>query len=85
MRSSLRKPGPIAFEAEDLRITVSGDVGYSHQIQHFKGTYNGKPVEACARCTDVYRKISGKWLIVEEHISVSVDLDTGKFDLMSKP
>ena len=80
-----KEPGPIAFEAEDLRITVLGDVGYSHQIQHFKGTYNSKPIEAYARCTDVYRKIGGKWLIVQEHISVPVDLDTGKFDLMSKP
>jgi len=35
--------------------------------------------------SDVYRKIHGKWLIVQEHVSVPVDLNTGKPDLLSKP
>jgi hypothetical protein len=35
--------------------------------------------------TDVYRKIKGKWLIVQEHVSFPVDLATGKADLLSKP
>ena len=33
----------------------------------------------------VYRKIGGKWFIVQEHVSVPVDLETMKPDLMSKP
>jgi hypothetical protein len=33
----------------------------------------------------VYRKLRGHWLIVQEHVSVPVDLDTGKADLLSKP
>jgi ketosteroid isomerase-like protein len=37
------------------------------------------------RITDVYRKIGGKWLIVLEHVSVPVDLATGKPDMLSKP
>jgi len=37
------------------------------------------------RVTDVYRKIKGNWLIVREHVSVPVDLNTGKPDLSSKP
>jgi ketosteroid isomerase-like protein len=37
------------------------------------------------RVTDVYRKIAGKWLIVQEHVSVPVDLATDKGDLLSKP
>jgi uncharacterized protein (TIGR02246 family) len=79
-----KEPGPITFEIKDLSITVIGDVAYSHQIQRFAGGYNGKPIEGNARCTDVYRKINGKWLIVQEHISVPADLDTGKYDLSSK-
>jgi hypothetical protein len=35
--------------------------------------------------SDVYRRIHGEWLIVQEHVSVPVDLATGKPDLMSKP
>jgi hypothetical protein len=38
-----------------------------------------------ARTTDVYRKMNGKWFIVEEHNSVPVDLETMKPDLLSKP
>jgi hypothetical protein len=29
--------------------------------------------------------VHGHWLIVQEHLSVPVDLDTGKADLLSKP
>ena len=35
--------------------------------------------------TDVYKKVKGDWLIVQEHASVPVDFDTGKPDFMSKP
>jgi ketosteroid isomerase-like protein len=37
------------------------------------------------RLTDVLRKVKGKWLIVHEHVSVPVDVATGKADLTSKP
>ena len=45
----------------------------------------GKPIDPTVRLTDVYRKISGHWLIEHEHVSVPVDLDTDKPDLASKP
>jgi hypothetical protein len=37
------------------------------------------------RVTDDYRKLAGKWKIVQEHVSVPVDLGTMKPDLLSKP
>ena len=42
-----------------------------------------KAIDLTVRVTDVY--IKGHWLIVHEHVSVPVDLDTGKPDLSSKP
>jgi uncharacterized protein (TIGR02246 family) len=79
-------PGPLTFTISDLSITVAGDVAYGHSIQnsHFT-TKDGAKVELVARVTDVYRKIGGKWLIVQEHVSVPVDLDTMKPDPLSKP
>jgi len=79
-------PGPVAFSLNDLSITVSGDVAYGHSIQasHFTAK-DGTKVELVARVTDVYRKIDGKWLIVQEHVSIPVDLDTMKPDPLSKP
>ena len=70
----------------DLGITVDGNLGFSHSIQHVTGTdKQDHPVNRTVRVTDGYRKIGGNWLIVLEHISVPVDLTTGKPDLSSKP
>jgi ketosteroid isomerase-like protein len=63
----------------DLGITVTGDLGFSHSIQHITGTdKQGHPVDRTVRVTDGYRKIGGNWLIALEHVSVPVDLATGK-------
>jgi uncharacterized protein (TIGR02246 family) len=79
--------GPIADASiSDLDVTVGGDIAFSHSIQHILGTgKDGKPSEITVRVTDGYRKVDGKWLIAHEHISVPVDLETLKPDLMSKP
>jgi ketosteroid isomerase-like protein len=45
----------------------------------------GQPIDLTVRDTAAYRKIGGNWLVVHEHISVPVDLATGKPDLESKP
>jgi len=45
----------------------------------------GQPIDITVRVTDGYRKIAGDWVIVHEHVSVPVDLATGKPDLSSKP
>jgi uncharacterized protein (TIGR02246 family) len=80
-------PGPIdTFEISDLSIITDGNLGVSHSVQRAVLTdKDGKKVDITFRLTDVYRKINGKWLIVHEHVSVPVDLTTGKADLSSKP
>jgi uncharacterized protein (TIGR02246 family) len=78
--------GALKFEITDLQITAADPLGYSHSIQHVSGTdAQGQPIDLTVRLTDVYRKISGNWLIVHEHVSVPVDLDTNEPDLESKP
>jgi ketosteroid isomerase-like protein len=79
-------PGPAKNTVSDLNITVVGPVAYGHNIQ--AGTFtrkDGTKLNVTVRVTDVYRKLSGKWLIVQEHVSVPVDLETGKADLLSTP
>ena len=76
--------GPVTFKISDLTITVVGQVAYSHSIQDLRWTAKGA-TELTVRVTDVYRQTAGKWLIVQEHVSVPVDIDTGKADLLSKP
>jgi uncharacterized protein (TIGR02246 family) len=78
--------GPVKFEITDLEIGTDGGLAYSHSIQHVSGTNTkGEPLNLVVRVTDVYRKANDNWLIVHEHVSVPVDLETGKPDLMSKP
>jgi uncharacterized protein (TIGR02246 family) len=70
----------------DLDITVDGNIGFSHSIQHVTGTdTEGHSVDRTVRVTDGYRKVGGNWLIVLEHVSVPVDVKTGKPDFTSKP
>jgi len=79
-------PGPLKVEMSDLSLTTSGDVAYGHNIQASEFTKaDGTKVPTTVRVTDVFRKIKGKWLIVQEHVSVPVDLATMKPDLTSAP
>jgi len=79
-------PGPGKFSISDLSITVVGSVAYSHSIQggQFTGK-DGSKLDLVVRVTDVYRKLKGRWLIVQEHVSVPVNIATQKPDLLSKP
>jgi uncharacterized protein (TIGR02246 family) len=77
-------PGPIKFSISDLAITADGDMAYSHSTQTIDAPGNAIP-KLVVRVTDVYRKTSGRWQIVHEHVSVPVDMATGKGDPLSKP
>jgi ketosteroid isomerase-like protein len=75
-----------SFQIKDLTITVDGATAYSYSFQHYLAkAKNGASRDVTVRVTDVYRKRGGKWLIVQEHVSVPVDLHTGKGDLQSEP
>ena len=78
--------GPLKYDITDVNVTAVGSVAYGHSIQRIVATgIKGDPVDLTTRVTDVYRKIKGNWVIVQEHISIPVDLDTGKPDFASKP
>lgn len=71
--------GTIEGSYRDLEVTVVGDVAYGSNIQDWKFTRpDGTVFAFTTRLTDVYRKIDGRWRIVQEHGSVPVDLATLK-------
>ena len=80
-------PNPVdKFEVQDLSIMTDGKLAYSHSIQPVITTAkDGSKFSLIVRVTDCYRKINGRWLITQEHVSVPVDLESGKPDLLSKP
>lgn len=80
--------GAIQFNVSGLSIVTDGKLAYSHSIQHVRGTAaDGSPRDYAVRVTDDYRKIDGKWLIVQEHVSVPLDFSSGKPvpDMTSRP
>lgn len=78
--------GPIKFTISDLSIDAAGKMAYSHSAQHVSGTdTKGKSVDFIVRVTDVYRNMGGDWRVVHEHVSIPVNLDTGKPDMLSSP
>lgn len=63
----------------DLQVTTDGNVGFGYSFQRVTGIdTNGTPVDRTVRVTNGYRKIGDKWLIALEHVSVPVDLRTGR-------
>ena len=78
--------GPITLGLTDLDVAADRNLAYSHSIQRVAGTdEQGKKLDLTVRVTDVYKKARGRWLIIHEHVSVPVDLETDKPDLSSKP
>ena len=76
----------LKFDIDDVSVTADGKLAWSHSIQHITWTgADGKPGELTVRVTDCYRKINGAWLIVLEHVSVPIDMASGKPDMLSKP
>jgi uncharacterized protein (TIGR02246 family) len=74
------------FELIDFGMTIDGDIAYTHGAQRITVNSGGKTrTTIVVRVTDVLRKIDGKWLIVQEHVSIPVNLDTMKPDPLSKP
>jgi len=78
--------GPIHVEFRDMRVLSSGDVGFVHALERFTGKLkNGQQSDIWLRYTGGLRKMNGKWLIVHDHVSVPIDLESGKAVLDLKP
>jgi len=74
------------FSIINLNVTVEGNLAFSYSFAHITGTdAQGHAVDRTVRVTVGYRKINGNWLKVLEHISMPVDLKTGKAEFNTKP
>jgi ketosteroid isomerase-like protein len=71
--------GPIHVEDRDRHIEVQGDLAFVYGLERMTGKLsNGTPVDIWLRYTEGLRLIGKDWRVVHEHISVPVDLNTGK-------
>ena len=77
---------PIDIEVRDLSIVAGDTVAFSRGLERMSGTLkNGEKFDTWVRFTECYRKKNGHWLAIHDHISVPVDLETGKALLNLKP
>jgi uncharacterized protein (TIGR02246 family) len=78
--------GPVDIEYRDLKIFAGDTVAFSRGLERMTGALkNGQQFDAWVRFTECYRKTHGRWLAIHDHISVPIDLDTGKAVLNLKP
>jgi ketosteroid isomerase-like protein len=76
----------IDYEIHDLSITVGDDVAFTHSLNRMRATMNtGQKIDFWLRWTACWRSINGKWLIVHHHVSVPVNVETGRAVLDLKP
>ena len=67
-------PGKPEASMADLRIDVSGDLGYAHRVETWKMKRpDGTVFTTVQRVSNVYKRYGNKWLCVHEHASVPLD------------
>ena len=77
---------PLGYEIHDLMITLGEDVAFGHSLNRISGTLkNGNSSDYWVRWTACFRKIDGSWLIVHDHVSVPLDVQSGRALLDLKP
>lgn len=70
---------PLGYDIRDLTITVSGDMALAHGFNRLSGTArDGRRFGPWVRATICLRKIDGRWVVVHDHVSVPLDMATGK-------
>jgi uncharacterized protein (TIGR02246 family) len=78
--------GGIDFEVRDLQVVVANNVAFTHSLNRTSGTLkSGQASERWLRWTACFQKRSSAWLIVHEHVSVPVDLKSGRAAFELKP
>jgi uncharacterized protein (TIGR02246 family) len=69
----------IGVEIRELNILVSGDVAAAFMLHRTSGTLkDGREVDYWVRATVCSQRSDQGWLIKHEHISVPVDLKSGR-------
>jgi ketosteroid isomerase-like protein len=69
--------GPINYEVRELFVTARGDVAFCHSLCHVRSKRTtGENADYWVRVTSGLRKMSGRWMITHEHISMPIDLQT---------
>jgi ketosteroid isomerase-like protein len=71
--------GAIGQELGDLNIVASGDIAVAFALIRASGTLkNGHEVGYWVRATSCFQRSNHRWLVTHEHVSLPVDLESGR-------
>jgi uncharacterized protein (TIGR02246 family) len=71
--------GPIIMEVSDLHLLASAEVAAASMLIRTSGTLKtGRDVGYWVRASDSYQRSEGGWLITHEHVSLPVDVASGR-------
>jgi ketosteroid isomerase-like protein len=74
-----RFDGAIGQELRDVHIVASGDLAAAHMLIRASGTLqNGHAVGYWVRATDCFQRADHGWVITHEHVSLPVDVASGR-------
>jgi ketosteroid isomerase-like protein len=63
--------GPIDYEMNNLRISMSESHAFCSCLSHIKGTRaGGEKVDYWVRVTSCFQQANGQWLVGHEHVSM---------------
>ena len=78
--------GPIHVDLPDMHIEAGTGAAFAYGVERLTGKLkDGTPVDMWLRYTEGLKYMNHQWRIVHEHISVPVDLTTGKARTDLKP
>jgi ketosteroid isomerase-like protein len=69
----------IGQELRDLNVVASGEVAAAHMLIRTSGTLkDGRQVGYWVRTSNACQRSNHRWLITHEHVSLPVDMKTGR-------
>jgi ketosteroid isomerase-like protein len=69
---------PLGYEIRELTITTGDDIAFARSFNRISGTLkSGGKTDFWLRWTACFRKVDGKWLMVHDHASVPIDVESG--------
>lgn len=78
--------GKPIYETRERELQVDGNLAFAHYLSHCGGVDAQGNVQGCwCRVTQGFRKIEGRWLIVHEHFSFPIDLESNKALVDAQP
>lgn len=74
-----RFEGPIRQEIGDINVTASGDAATVYMLIRAGGTLkDGRATDYWVRATTCWQRSDREWLITHEHISLPIDMKSGR-------